>query len=54
VPAAARARRASVVSGKLPPGVSVYDALGRRSQGLKPGVYFTRGAGRTDKALLVR
>jgi len=54
VPAAARARHASVVSGKLPPGAGVYDALGRRSQGLKPGVYFTRGAGRTDKVLLVR
>ncbi|MBM3331634.1 hypothetical protein FJY68_07270 [candidate division WOR-3 bacterium] len=32
----------------------VYDALGRRSEALKPGVYFTRESGKTGKAIRVR
>jgi hypothetical protein len=49
-----RDQRPSVVSGSLPGRACVYDALGRRSQALKPGVYFTREAGRTAKVLRVR
>jgi len=51
---AQRSRRPSVVSGGLPDDVPLYDALGRRSQALKPGVYFTREAGQTGKVLRVR
>jgi len=47
-------RRSSVVSGCLPDRISLYDALGRHSQALKPGVYFTREAGQTGKVLRVR
>jgi hypothetical protein len=47
-------KRPTVVPSVLPERVSVYDALGRRSPALKPGVYFTREAGRTDKVLRVR
>jgi hypothetical protein len=54
VPATAHARRPSVVSGGLSDRVPLYDALGRRSQALKPGVYFTREAGQTGKVLRVR
>jgi hypothetical protein len=54
VPATAHARRPSVVSVGLPDRVPLYDALGRRSQALKPGVYFTREAGRTSKVPRVR
>jgi len=39
-----------VLSGRVP----LYDALGRRSSALKPGVYFTRAGGKTDKVLRVR
>ncbi len=53
-PEAQRGKRPSVVSGGLPDRAHVYDALGRRSQALKPGVYFTREAGRTNKILRVR
>jgi len=53
-PATARARRPSVVSGGISDRVPLYDALGRRSQALKPGVYFTREAGQTGKVLRVR
>jgi hypothetical protein len=44
----------TVAVGRLSGRALVYDALGRRSQVLKPGVYFTREAGRTAKTLLVR
>ena len=53
-PATQRSRRPSVLSGGLPNYVPLYDALGRRSQALKPGVYFTREAGQTSKVLRVR
>jgi hypothetical protein len=53
-PATQRSRRPSVVCGGLPDRVPLYDALGRRSQALKPGVYFTREAGQTGKVLRVR
>jgi hypothetical protein len=51
---AQRSRRPSVVSGGLPDELPLYDALGRRSRALKPGVYFTREAGQTGKVLRVR
>jgi len=54
VSATQRSKRPSVISGGLPDRVPLYDALGRRSQALKPGVYFTREAGQTSKALRVR
>jgi hypothetical protein len=53
-PATQRSKRPSVVSGGLPDRVPLYDALGRRSQALRPGVYFTREAGQTGKVLRVR
>lgn len=53
-PAIQRSKRPSVVSDGLPDHVSLYDALGRCSQALKPGVYFTREAGQTGKILRVR
>ena len=53
-PATQRSRCLSVVSGGLPDRVPLYDALGRRSQALKPGVYFTREAGQMGKVLRVR
>jgi hypothetical protein len=53
-PATQRSGRPSVVSGGLPEPVPLYDALGRRSQALKSGVYFTREAGQTGKVLRVR
>ena len=53
-PAAPRTKRPLVVSGGLSDCVPLYDALGRRSQALKPGVYFTREAGQTGKVLRVR
>jgi hypothetical protein len=53
-PAIRRSNRPSVVSDGLPDRIPVYDALGRRSLALKPGVYFTREANRTSKILLVR
>jgi hypothetical protein len=53
-PATQRNRRQSVVSNGLPDRVPLYDALGRRSQALKPGVYFTREAGGTGKVLRIR
>jgi hypothetical protein len=53
-PATQRNRRPSVVSDGLPDHVRLYDALGRRSQALKPGVYFTREAGGTGKVLRIR
>ncbi len=54
VSATRRDQRPSVVSGSLPGRACVYDALGQRSQALKPGVYFTREAGETSKVLRVR
>jgi hypothetical protein len=53
-PAAQRRPHPSVVSGGLTDRVPLFDALGRRSQGLKPGVYFTRETGQTSKVLRVR
>jgi hypothetical protein len=53
-PAKLRSERLSFASGILPDGVPLFDALGRRSQALGPGVYFTREAGRTGKVLRVR
>lgn len=50
----ARNRCPSVVSDGLRGHVPLYDALGRRSHALKPGVYFTREAGQTGKILRVR
>jgi hypothetical protein len=49
-----RSPQPSVVSGNLRSCACVYDALGRRSQALKPGVYFTREAGQTSKVLRIR
>jgi hypothetical protein len=49
-----RSLQPTVVSGSLRSRARVYDALGRRSQGLGPGVYFTREAGQTSKVLRVR
>jgi hypothetical protein len=49
-----RSRRPSVVSDVLPDHAPLYDALGRRSRALKPGVYFTREAGQTNKVLRIR
>jgi hypothetical protein len=54
VVATPRGRRSSVTSGGVPGSVPLYDALGRRSQALAPGVYFTREAGETSKILRVR
>jgi len=54
VPPIHAGRRATVVSGPVPGQADRYDALGRRSHALRPGVYFTREAGRTAKVLLVR
>jgi len=48
------ARQPSVTSGSLPGRACLYDAMGRCSQGLGPGVYFTRSAGQTSKVLRVR
>ena len=53
-PATQRSKRPSVMSRRLSDRVTLYDALGRRSQALKPGVYFTREAGQTSKVLRVR
>jgi len=44
----------SVVSGRLAGRACMYDALGRRSQALKPGVYFARETGEIYKILRVR
>jgi hypothetical protein len=53
-PAVPVSKRPTVVSGVVPGSVLFYDALGRRSPARKPGVYFTREAGRTAKILVVR
>ncbi len=53
-PSTERSERQSVVAGRLTVRAPLYDALGRRSTALKPGVYFTRGAGQAAKVLLVR
>jgi hypothetical protein len=53
-PATQRSKRPSVTSGRLSDRVTLYDALGRRSQALKPGVYFTCESGQTGKVLRVR
>jgi hypothetical protein len=47
-------RRPTAVSGVPGERTVLYDASGRRSRALKPGVYFTREAGRTAKVLVVR
>jgi hypothetical protein len=53
-PAVQMSRRPTITSGVAPERADLYDALGRRSHALKPGVYFTRKAGQTAKILLVR
>ena len=53
-PAVQKSELPSVVSCRVPDRVPLYDALGRRSHALKPGVYFSREAGQTSKVLRVR
>ncbi|MBN2464518.1 hypothetical protein JXD38_02685, partial [candidate division WOR-3 bacterium] len=47
-------RHTTIESGVLPGRAVLYDALGRRSPALKPGVYFTREADGASKTLRVR